>query len=98
MKRYIEEKELLVLYFSAYFLYGKSKYGTLERGDVRLARIAACRGVMQVCDTLKETPNPLPRAQLEKAFALLEQQAERLAEGAFRTNYLETLEVLKKTA
>lgn len=97
MKRYIEDKEMLVLYFSAYFLHGRSKYGALERGDIRLARIAACRGVMQVCDAFKETPKPLPRSQLERGFALLEAQAEKLAEGAFRTNYLETLTVLKKT-
>jgi hypothetical protein len=98
MKRHIEEKELLVLFFTAYFLYGRNKYGDLERGDIRLARIAACRGVMHICDAFKADPKPLPRARFEEAFALLERQSERLADGTFKSAYLETLAALRKKA
>jgi len=96
MKRYIEEKEILVLFFTAYFFYGRNKYGHLERGDIRLARIAACRGVMHVCDVLKAGPKPLPRLQLDAAFAQLERQADRLADGTFKSAYLETLTALRE--
>jgi hypothetical protein len=97
MKRYLEEKEILVLFFTAYFLHGRNKYGDLERGDIRLARIAAFRGVMQVCRGFMEGPKPMPRTHLDTAFGLLEQQAERLADGTFRQTYLETLTALRQT-
>ena len=97
MKRYMEAKEIQILYFTAYFLHGRSKYGSAERGDIRLARIGACRGVMRVCRTLTEAPQPVLRSHLDEAFILLQRQAERLTGGAFKTAYLETLAFLQKT-
>ena len=91
MKRYLEEHEIKVIFFTAYFLYGRSKYGDLERGDIRLARIAACRGVMQVCRGFMESGQPVLRTHLATAFGMLEQQADRLEDGTFRRAYLETL-------
>ncbi len=96
MKHYLENEEIKLLLFRAYFLYGKSKYGSAERGDIRLARIAACRGVMQLCRLLlsaKEERIPLARA--EAGFAQLRQQAEHLGEGAFKQTCLETLTALQ---
>jgi len=98
MKRYIEARELNVLFFTAYFLYGRSKYGHLERGDVRLGRIGACRGVMTLCRAWTAQPEPLARARLDEAFTLLERQADPLSEGPFKAAYLETLTVLRRHA
>lgn len=95
--KHLSRKEISILYFTAYFLYGRSKYGDLERGDIRLARIAACRGVMQIGRSLGDAPQPVHRIRLDEAFSLLAQQAERLPEGTFKTVYLETLERLRQT-
>lgn len=94
---HLSRKEISVLHFTAYFLHSRSKYGDLERGDIRLARIAACRGIMQVGRTLGDAPKPVPRARLDEAFSLLAQQAERLPDGTFKTAYMETLERLRQT-
>lgn len=94
MKRFLDTQELKVLFFTAYFVLGRSKYGSAERGDIRLGRIAACRGVMALCRALGETP-PLSVKMLEDGFDGLEHAADRLHEGAFKTAYLETLEAFK---
>ena len=93
---HLSRKEISALYFTAYFFHGRSKYGNLERGDIRLARIAACRGAMRVGRTLKNAPQPVQRARLDEAFSLLAQQADPLPDGAFKSAYLETLELLRQ--
>ena len=95
--KHLSHKEILILYFTAYFLHSRSKYGDLERGDIRLARIAACRGVMQVGRSLGDAPQPVLRIRLDEAFSLLAQQAEHLPEGTFKTAYTETLAHLRQT-
>ena len=95
MKRYIEDKEILLLFFTAHFHYGRSKYGHLERGDIRLGRIGACRGVMTLCRAWMAQPRPLARARFTEDFARLEMQASFLADGPFKRAYLETLAALR---
>jgi molybdenum cofactor biosynthesis enzyme len=92
MKRYIEAKAVKTLFFRAYFLYGRSKYGSAERGDIRLARIAACSSVMQLCRSLPMEKGHIPFKEVEVGFAQLKQQVERLGDGTFKHTCLETLE------
>ena len=96
MKRYLEAKEIEVLFFSAYFLYGRCKYGHTEHGDIRLGRIAACKGVMRLCEGWMKAPEARLRSRLSDAFVLLQRQADRLADGTFKHAYLETLEALRE--
>ena len=99
MKRSIETKEIRVLFFTAYFLYGRNKYGTPTEGktDACLAGIAACRGVMRLSREWLHMPSPLPRPRLEEAFAHLRHQAASLADGPFKHAYLEMLATLRET-
>lgn len=96
MKRHIDTEELRILFFTAYFLYSRSKYGSSERGDVRLGRIGAYRGIMQLCRAAMDATAPCPRSELIEGCRRLEAQAEGLPEGAFKTAYLETLAVLRR--
>ncbi|WP_345969450.1 hypothetical protein WCX72_08875 [Sulfurimonas sp. HSL1-6] len=96
MKRTIDAEEIRILFFTAYFLYGRSKYGSSERGDVRLGRMGAYRGIMQLCRAAMDAPSPCLRSGMIEGCRRLEAQTEGLPEGTFKTAYLETLTLLRR--
>ncbi|MHC3995543.1 hypothetical protein ACXWTF_12020 [Thiomicrolovo sp. ZZH C-3] len=96
MKRHIDTEELRILFFTAYFLYSRSKYGSSERGDVRLGRIGAYRGIMHLCRAAMDANPPCLRSGMLEGCRRLEAQAAGLPDGAFKTAYLETLAVLRR--
>lgn len=98
MKRYLETQELKVLFFTAYFVYSRSKYGSSERGDVRLGRLGACHGVMKLAQTLMAAEPPVRSAALDAGFGHLMLQGDRLSDGTFKTAYLETLRALRSAS
>ncbi len=97
MKRYLESQEIKTLFFRAYFFYGRSKYGSAERGDIRLARIAACSSVMQLCRALPMEKERIPVKEVEAGFGQLRRQVERLGDGTFKRTCLETLTALSSS-
>ena len=95
MKHYLEEREMLLLFFTAHFYYGRSKYGLREPEDIRLGRLAACKGVISISRLRLTEHAPVSRHRFAEDFARLERQAPLLADGPFKDAYLETLMTLR---
>ncbi len=86
----VTKKELLIVLFRAYFYYGKFKYAEQTKNEVRLARLAACRGVMRLCRRLLKEDIPVTKEQLAEQCLRLRLETGRLPFGDFRAAYEET--------
>jgi hypothetical protein len=93
--KHLSRKEISVLFFTAYFYYGRSRFGKEEDEEVRRGKITASRSVMRLARLWFLSEQKVPHAAKAEAFAALAYRAERLPDGMLKSAYIETLSALE---
>ena len=91
MKRYLEHHELQALFFRAYFLYGKVKYGSSGYSDKRLGAMTAYKSIMQLYRPFVVLEHRVRTDAVMERFDYLESKAKALRDDGFKRAFLKTL-------
>ena len=91
MKRYLEHHEIRALFFRAYFMYGKVKYGSSGHSDKRLGSMTAYKSIMQLYRPFVLLEQRVKTDVIIERFEYLENKAEALTDDGFKRAFLKIL-------